>query len=106
MPLGYYRGYSLANAAVYGHADLPKPQRALYLAWLAAAQFCLDDDDVEPLVPDNLNNLSPSLNALISYFELDVDLVQAAAVSSQKTDTANDDLEQTPVRSFNFDKQS
>lgn len=68
--------------------------RALYLAWLAAAQFyCLDDDDVEPPIPNNLNNLSPSLNALISYFELDVDLVQAAAVSSQNTDTSNDDLE-------------
>lgn len=68
--------------------------RALYLAWLAAAQsYCLDDDDVEPQVPKNLNNLSPSLHALISYFELNVDLVQAAAVSSQNTDTSNDDLE-------------
>jgi hypothetical protein len=68
--------------------------RALYLAWLASAQFyCLDDDDIEPPVPNNLNNLSPSLHALMSYFELSVDLVQAAAVSSQNTDTSNDDLE-------------
>ena len=84
----------LDNLAPIRHELLNGDLRALYLAWLAAAQFCLDDDDVEPLIPDNLNNLSPSLNALISYFELDVDLVQAAAVSSQKTDTANDDLEQ------------
>jgi len=67
--------------------------RALYLAWLAAAQFYCLDDDVEPPIPNNLNNLSPSLNALISYFELNVNLVQAAAASSQNTDTSNDDLE-------------
>lgn len=67
--------------------------RALYLAWLAAAQFyCLDDDDVEPPIPNNLNNLSPCLNALISYFELSVDLVQAAAELSKNTDTSNDEL--------------
>ena len=64
------------------------------MAWLAAAQFyCLNDDDVEPEVPKNLNNLSPSLHALMSYFELSVDLVQAAAVSSQNTNTSNNDLE-------------
>lgn len=68
--------------------------RALYLAWLAAAQFYwLDDDDIEPPIPNNLNNLSPCLNALMSYFELHVDLVQAAAEPSQNTDTSNDDLE-------------
>lgn len=67
--------------------------RALYLAWLAAAQFyCLEDDDIEPPVPNNLNNLSPSLNALMAYFELDADFVQAASELSQNTDALHDDL--------------
>lgn len=45
------------------------------------------------LTLNNLNNLSPCLNALMSYFKLHVDLVQAAAEPSQNTDTSNDDLE-------------
>ena len=65
------------------HELLNEDFRALYLAWLAAAQFyCLDDDVLEPPIPNNLNNLSPGLNALMSYFELDVDLVQAAVLIS------------------------
>ena len=61
---------------------------------LAAAQFyCLEDDDLEPPIPNNLNNLSPSLTALVSYIELDDDLVQAAAKSSHNTNTPNDDLQ-------------
>lgn len=92
---GWIEGDEVLNDLIpIRHELLNGDFRALYLAWLAAAQFySLDDDDVEPPIPNNLNNLSPSLNALMSYFELDVDLVQAAAVSSQNTDASNDDLE-------------
>lgn len=81
--------------------------RALYLAWLAAAQFYyLEDNDIEPPIPNNLNNLSSSLNALMSYFELHADLVQAAAVSSQNTKTSNDDLEKLITRLSENEKNS
>lgn len=81
--------------------------RALYLAWLAAAQFyCLDDNDVEPPIPNNLTNLSPSLNALISYFELSEDLVQAAAVSSQSMTTSDDELEKLITKLSDVEKNA
>jgi hypothetical protein len=92
--------------------------RALYLAWLNAAHQDLnpqdntsdselDDEDfennnldskeagnlVEPPVPPNLQMLSPSLQNFITFFDLDQDLVTAAAqFSPTTTQSPADDL--------------
>ncbi|KTD75184.1 hypothetical protein [Legionella waltersii] len=66
---------------------------ALYIAWLAAAQYYhVDEEGVEPPVPDNLKQLSPELEALISYFELDMDLVQVAAETSKSVDIQESEM--------------
>ena len=61
--------------------------RVLYLAWLRAAyleyEILEDDEDLtEPPVPPRLGALSPALKQFIAFFELDEDLVSAAAQSS------------------------
>jgi hypothetical protein len=60
--------------------------RLLYLAWLAAG-FGEDavapmEELVEPPVPANLQKLSPALQAFADLFELDGDLIAAAAMES------------------------
>ena len=45
--------------------------RALYIAWLAAVQFYqVEDDDIEPPIPDNLKKLPKRLKSLVDYFDL------------------------------------
>jgi hypothetical protein len=61
--------------------------RALYLAWLKAAneeyELLEDDEDLtEPPVPPRLGTLSPALKQFIDFFELDEDLVTVAAQAS------------------------
>jgi len=57
--------------------------RALYLAWLRAAELeGADDDELEPPVPPGLREFSPPLASFIELFELDEYLVQAAAEAS------------------------
>jgi len=57
--------------------------RALYLAWLRAAELQdADDDEPEPPVPPGLTELSPSLVSFIELFDLDEYLIQAAAEAS------------------------
>ncbi|KTD63455.1 hypothetical protein Lsha_0709 [Legionella shakespearei DSM 23087] len=59
----------------------------LYIAWLAAAQYYhVEDEEIEPPIPDNLKQLSPELKALVSYFELDTELVHVAAEASRDVD--------------------
>jgi hypothetical protein len=59
--------------------------RALYLAWLASVQNGeLSESDLEPFLPSGLNELTPSLKALIEFLRLDEDLVEAASTSSPK----------------------
>ncbi|MDR3504155.1 MAG: hypothetical protein P4L79_16425 [Legionella sp.] len=54
--------------------------RALYLVWLAAAQFYqLEDDDIEPPIPLGLKNLTSPQKALISFFELMPGLAEIAS---------------------------
>lgn len=73
--------------------------RALYLAWLAAAQFYQsEDDDIEPPIPPNLKKLSPSLKALISYFELSQDLVIIVSELSPTIERLNSNLEELICR--------
>ncbi len=57
--------------------------RALYLAWLRAAELeWATDEEPEPPVPPGLQELSPPLVSFIELFELDEYLVQAAAEAS------------------------
>lgn len=57
--------------------------RALYLGWLLCAQSeILDDDLVEPPLPPGLGKLSPALQRLVEFFEIDPDLLEVAAERS------------------------
>jgi hypothetical protein len=57
--------------------------RALYLGWLLCAQNGdLDDDAIEPPVPAGLADLSASLEALVEFLRIDIDLLDAAATAS------------------------
>lgn len=57
--------------------------RALYLGWLLCVQHGeLDDEDIEPVVPPGLEQLSESLESLVSFLRLDEDLLCAAAQAS------------------------
>jgi hypothetical protein len=58
--------------------------RVLYLAWLVMAHVefeVLEDDEdlVGPPVPPNLHSLSPALENFAAFFDLDPDLIAAAA---------------------------
>lgn len=57
--------------------------RALYLGWLLRAQEEeLDDDEVEPPVPDGLKTLSAPLSRLADFLRIDEDLLAIAAERS------------------------
>jgi hypothetical protein len=60
--------------------------RLLYLAWLASG-FAIDPkgepkDLIEPPIPANLQKLSPALQAFAKLFQIDADLIIAAAMES------------------------
>jgi len=57
--------------------------RALYLGWLMCAQLGeLDDDEIEPPVPPNLQRLSPALETPADFLRLDLNLLAIAAQAS------------------------
>lgn len=65
--------------------------RALYLVWLKV----LDLEDVldavpEPPVPPGLGQLTPALESLLAFFEIDESMVRAAAQTSVAADTPSD----------------
>ncbi len=53
--------------------------RALYLAWLAGVGAESDDEELEPPVPDGLDELSAAGQALAEYLRVDEDLLAEAA---------------------------
>ena len=60
--------------------------RCLYLAWLLCAQNGeVDDDEVEPCVPANLNELSASERSFADFFAIDYDLIEVAARGSTQS---------------------
>src|SRR5258708_23085162 len=57
--------------------------RALYLGWLLCVQNGeLDDDEIEPLIPAGLGQLSASLSGFADFLRIDSDLIDAAAAAS------------------------
>lgn len=59
--------------------------RALYLAWLKAASISIEEEEedyTEPPVPANLDDLSASLEAFVEFFNIDQDVIAAAATAS------------------------
>ncbi len=63
--------------------------RVLYLAWLAAG-FSVDafdwDSTTEPPLPPSLKKLPPELKSFANIFEIDSDLIDVAAASSDSAD--------------------
>ncbi len=57
--------------------------RALYLAWLRAAELeDADDDELEPPVPPGLGEISSPLASFVELFDIEEHLLQAAAEAS------------------------
>jgi hypothetical protein len=57
--------------------------RCLYLGWLLCIQNGeVDDDEVEPCVPANLDELSASEKSFADFFGIESDLIEAAARGS------------------------
>ncbi len=86
--------------------------RALYLAWLAsAARWAGADDEsdewddeeegegdegddlIEPPMPPGLDQLSAPLRAFVEFFEIDQDLVDAAAIASPPLNATTEPIE-------------
>jgi hypothetical protein len=63
--------------------------RALYLAWLRAAELQdADDTELEPPVPPGLSEFSPPLTSFVELFDLDEYLLQAATEASPQRQPA------------------
>jgi hypothetical protein len=70
--------------------------RVLYLAWLAAgfaeAAPSNAEEMVEPPIPPNLQQLSPALQAFADLFQIDSDLIAAAAMESATTQAESEPI--------------
>jgi hypothetical protein len=77
-------------------AVLQRDYRLLYLAWLKGVtlEFDVDEEALEPPVPPGLQTLSLALEDFVELFDLDKDLIQAAAERSgeAKQVASEDDL--------------
>ncbi|MCE7982406.1 MAG: hypothetical protein DYG89_14525 [Caldilinea sp. CFX5] len=80
------------------HEIMGGDYRAFYLAWLRAIQNGADysgeveEDTLEPPVPPGLDSLSPALTDFMALFEIDKDLVAAAAKGSGAAATPTVDI--------------
>ena len=78
------------------HEIMSGDYRAFYLAWLKAIQGGIDyseefeEDTLEPPVPAGLDTLSPALIDFMAMFEIDKDLVAAAAQASRPAPSSPD----------------
>jgi len=69
--------------------------RCLYLGWLLCAQSGeLSDEEVEPPVPTGLGQLSASLENLVEFLRINMDLLQVAARVSQPLMDASEKTEE------------
>ncbi len=61
--------------------------RCLYLAWLYCAQIGdFDNDEFEPPVPPNLDDLNAPLKSFVDFMRIDTDLIAVAAENSASKD--------------------
>jgi hypothetical protein len=61
--------------------------RSLYIGWLLCAQAGeLADDEIEPPVPPGLGDLDGSLERLVDFLRVDMDLLEVAAAASPPMD--------------------
>jgi hypothetical protein len=57
--------------------------RSLYLGWLLSVQTGeVEDDELEPPVPPGLKDLDGSLERLVDFLRIDLDLIEVAAAAS------------------------
>jgi FtsZ-interacting cell division protein YlmF len=81
------------SSLIHTRAELVRGDlRCLYLAWLLSAQEGeLDDEEREPPVPPNLQNLSAGLRSFAEFLRIDDDLIAVAAEASpgQSPDSAS-----------------
>ncbi len=80
----WVEGEGRLSSIVSVRAELARGDlRCLYLGWLLCAQSGeLDDEDIEPLVPPGLGQLSASLESLVDFLRIDKDLLDVAAWTS------------------------
>ena len=65
--------------------------RSLYLAWLFCAQMEeMEDDELEPPVPPNLDRLNAPLKTFVDFMRIDTDLVAVASENSIYEDRQTD----------------
>lgn len=83
----YPEGWDLGVLIALRNDILAGDYRALYLAWLKLAEvdegFLFPEDRPEPPVPQGLKRLSPALEALVRFLELDRHLLQVAAQAGE-----------------------
>jgi hypothetical protein len=91
--LGWIEGEGWLDSLVgLRDAILQQDYRLLYLAWLKGLTLAYDADKdaLEPPVPPGLGNLTPALDSFVELFDVDADLLQAAAEdSTQPAPTAS-----------------
>ena len=72
--------------------------RCLYLAWLYCAQIGdFEDDEIEPPVPPNLDDLNAPLKSFIDFMRIDTDLIAVAAKNSA---SKNKQADQNELKSW------
>ena len=95
---GWVEGEGLLPGIVPVRNDILRGDwRALYLAWLlfAREEFEIleaDEDLTSPPLPPNLHRLSPALERFATFFDLDPDLITAAAQFSRAIEPSENDL--------------
>jgi len=90
----------LSNLILLRNELLQGDFRVLYLAWLKAKTRIWEEDEIsedegdilEPPVPNNLENLSPSLQTFAEFFQVDLNLIVVAAKASFCTKEGFEDL--------------
>lgn len=100
-PMGWIEGTGILTPMIPLYEDIVcGDYRALYLAWLKIAistEVLFEEEDtdlIEPPVPAGLGQLTPALHALIAFFDIDPDLVAAAAETSPSLEHRVEPLEQ------------
>lgn len=57
--------------------------RSLYIGWMAAVSRGMDEDELEPPMPDGLAPFSAAQKALAEFLEVDIDLLAGAGMDRQ-----------------------